>query len=420
MTPKNGPAALISARQLEAAISDVSASLGHHPEWADLWNLRGLMEAFQGKFDSAVASFEEALRRNESYSAAAANLTWANGLAAGNPPLYPASDDAAGAFLALLQAASGGDVDPSETARRQLALAMPGVEDLLATASLEKDGRLVLARFRGLGQPQYLNPGLADLLLRCARLEGIAGRSAEEARLQALGALYRGDRALYLLERGEAASRQGRSEDALQLLRAAVEARPDWHQCHQALGYELSVRGIQAEALHHFEQATRLEPAYADVQYQYGLLLHAAGRDEEAILVMGRALALNPSYVVARIALGNLLFEVDRPAEAVPHFEHALEEGIDTAALIGRFGFALHAAGNRNRAEELFLEAIARHHERPELLALYGQFLAETDRKMEARAVWKRALDANPPEWIRAEIEAMRDEIPADPRSDRS
>lgn len=131
---------------------------------------------------------------------------------------------------------------------------------------------------------------------------------------------------------------------------------------------------------------------------------------------MESALGINPSYVVARIALANLLFETSRAADAAPHFERIFEEGMDTPFLAGRFGYSLHAAGDRNRAEELFLDTISKDRNRPELLALYGQFLAETDRRLEARTVWERALATNPPDRIRAEIETMRAEVAVEDR----
>ncbi|HMB70535.1 MAG TPA: tetratricopeptide repeat protein [bacterium] len=444
MNPKTGPAALLNPRQIEAAFADLRTSLGLHPEWADLWNHRGLLEAHQGNLEAARSSLREALRRNGSYAAARANLAWVEALLAEDPADGPdltgqprgtavrdavtrlvagetpdeewSGTDPALAFLDYALAGAGTSPHDLTRSRARLAEVLPGADDLLASAGLERDGHADTNTLATLAHPARLNPDLADLLLLGARLEGIAGRTDEEERLHALAALYRGDRALYLVERGEAASRRGDSDEALRLLREAVEVQPEWQRTHQSLGYELSLRGVLKEALHHFEHAARLAPSYADILYQYGLLLHASGRNEEAIGAMGRALANNPSYVVARIALANLLFEIDRPAEAAPHYEHALEEGIETATLIGRFGYSLHASGDRNRAEELFLEAIARHRDRPELLALYGQFLAETDRKMEAHAVWRRALETGPPEWIRAEIETMRDDVPVDRR----
>jgi tetratricopeptide (TPR) repeat protein len=278
------------------------------------------------------------------------------------------------------------------------------------------DGRLDARAFADIGRPERMNPGLGDLLRRAGRLESLVGRDVDALRLHALAGLFEGGQSAFLVEEAEIASRGGRSDEALDLLLESARIRPDWARARAALGYELSRRGRALEAIEHLREAVRLEPRWADVQYQFGLLLHAAGRNEDAMRAMETALGINPSYIVARIALANLLFDTRRAADAAPHFERIFEEGMNTPFLAGRFGYALHAAGDRNRAEELFLDSIAKDRNRAELLALYGQFLAETDRRLEARTVWDRALATNPPDRIRAEIETMRAEVSVEER----
>jgi tetratricopeptide (TPR) repeat protein len=443
VTETRHPAALLDSRQTGALREDLTRRLRLHPQWPDLWNQRGLLHAHERDLKKAESDFVEAERRHRDYVNARANRSWvacllgtpAPALSSRTPPLTKAAlgfvrnlaagaapsadwteDDPGMAFLALLHAAGGHGPDSVERAHARLLQVAPESDRLLQAAGWMESGHVSVRALRGLSHPERMNPGFADLLLRASYLDAMAGRNAEAERLQAAAALYRGDIALYLVEQGETASRRGDSDTALALLREAVERNPDWHRAHQSLGYECSARGIVGEALHNLAEAVRLAPRYADVHYQYGLLLHAADMNEEATDAMGRAVAANPTYLVARIALANLLFEADRAAEAAPHYEHVLEAGIETPALAGEFGYALHAAGHRNRAEELFLDAIARHRNRPELLAHYGQFLMETDRSLEAKAVWDRALESNPSDRLRVELETLLDEIPTDRR----
>ncbi len=431
-----GPARpLLESRHVAALRESLRQDLGSHPEWPDLWNVHGLLEAHEGNLEKARSSFTEALRRNAGYRAASRNLAWVELLTGGSPVgtedmdhgavlgavrtllhgLPPragwADHDPSAAFLAAALAARSGRPAQLDEAIARLRGLLDGADDLLEAAELAEGGRVHPGRLDELARPERMNPGMSELLHRAGRLESIAGRDADALRLHALAALLDGGRAAYLVERAEIASRAGQPDEALRHLRDAVAARPAWARARAALGYELSRRGEAEESLEHFAQAARLEPRWADVRYQHGLLLHATGRNAEAVTAMEAALAINPGYLVARIALANLLFDAHRAAEAAPHYERVLEEGMDTPFLAGRFGYALHAAGDRNRAEELFLEAIAKDRRRPELLALYGQFLVETDRRYEARMVWDRALAASPPDRVRAEIETMRAEI---------
>lgn len=431
---------MLEARQTAVVRESLRTDFGAHPEWPDLWNLHGLLEAYEGNLEKARSSFAEALRRNPTYRAARSNLAWLELLTGGSPigteemdhgavlgavrtllhGLPPragwADRDPSAAFFAVGLAARSGPVAELDDALGRLRAIVPGAEELLEAADLAAGPNIDALVLRDFGRPERMNPGFSDLLRAAGRLEALTGRDLAALRLHALAALFDGGLAAYLVEEAEVAARGGRHDESLDLLLEAVRLRPDMAPARAALGFELSRRGRAEEALEHLGQAVRLQPRWADVRYQFGLLLHGVGRNDDAIRAMDEALAINPSYVVARIALANLLFESNRPAEAAPHFERVLEEGMDTPFLAGRFGYALHAAGHRNRAEELFLNAIAKDRNRPELLALYGQFLAETDRRLEARTVWDRALAIGPPDRVRAEIETMRAEISVEDR----
>jgi tetratricopeptide (TPR) repeat protein len=445
MSDRRTASGFLSKSQVASLRRGLKTEIATHPSWPDLWNLQGLLHAYEGDFAGALADFQEAMRINPAYGRARWNANWASVLAHPSRPLpfEPPKESTATQppeLLDTVRAALLSGPSPAERSPRTPALAFAllamhaaagrksefaatlealralddGIDEVFRTAGLCGAGGPDRTRIAELGNPRLVNPGLGDLLTQAGRMESLAGSADEALRLFALAALFEGNRAAFLLERADLLIREGRHDEVLPLLQEAVEARPDWYQAHLALGYELSVRGVLKDALPHLEKAVTLRPEYPDVQYQYGLLLHAAGRNEEAIRTMERALTQNPSYLVARIALANLLFEDHREADAAPHYARVFEEGIETTSLAGRFGYSLHAAGSRNRAEELFLEAISQDQERPDLLVLYGTFLAETDRLFEARTVWTRALRCEPSAETRERIQALLDDARKD------
>ncbi|MGQ0723241.1 MAG: hypothetical protein ACT4PE_16965 [Candidatus Eiseniibacteriota bacterium] len=431
---------LLHPDQVALLREDLRRALDEHPGWVDLWNARGLLHAFEGELEAARLAFHEAVSRAERYQLARWNAAWVDlllgrkdapafdagrdtrdlpqpgillhvvtRLLANRPPDPESTPENSSICFALAAAfAARREEIPARRMIGRLGASDPRLPELLMIAGLGTRERPDLARLAELGSPRMLNPGYADLFARAAATEAASGREEDALRLCALAALLRGNRAYFLVRRAEIRGRSGRSDEVLADLREAAAVDPTWYAPHAALAYELSGRGSRDEALGHAEITTRLEPYYADLLYQHGLLLHAASRDEDARGMMTAALRINPRYHVSRVALANLLFEAGREREALPHYESVLAEGMGSPLLLGRFGYSAHAAGHRARAEELFLTAISRDRDRADVLCLYGLFLAETDRTVEARAMWERALAAGPPPELRARIESLK------------
>jgi protein O-mannosyl-transferase len=102
---------------------------------------------------------------------------------------------------------------------------------------------------------------------------------------------------------GVALSRGGRTGEALEELRAAVVANPDYFQARYELAQQLHLRGLRREAEGHYRAALTLRPTWADAHSNLGILLAQEGRLDDAIKHFRKAIALEPDHLAARMNL---------------------------------------------------------------------------------------------------------------------
>ena len=97
---------------------------------------------------------------------------------------------------------------------------------------------------------------------------------------------------------------RGRSDEAFDRYRRAVQLNSAFALAHNNLGMALLRRGEAGEALEHFQRAVLLKPRYADAQNNLGAVLVQIGRIDEAIAPLESALRIDPAIVPARYSLG--------------------------------------------------------------------------------------------------------------------
>jgi Flp pilus assembly protein TadD len=128
--------------------------------------------------------------------------------------------------------------------------------------------------------------------------------------------LYYG-RALYLLDR---------FEQAINVLRTALESDPRNAQLYriEALALEGAGKSVEAEAA--FLQAIRLNGTSApneDPEIDYGVFLYRAGRATDALTPLKKATERHPDAARAQLELGCVLLALDRVPEAAAHLQRA-------------------------------------------------------------------------------------------------
>ncbi|MDR3702312.1 MAG: tetratricopeptide repeat protein [Candidatus Sulfopaludibacter sp.] len=128
--------------------------------------------------------------------------------------------------------------------------------------------------------------------------------------------LYFG-RTLYLLDR---------FDQAVNVLRTALENDPQNPQIYRIEALALEASGKAGEAETVFREAIRLEKhsqPNEDPSIDYGVFLYRQGRAEASLEPLQAALARHPDASRAQLELGCVLLALDRVEQAAAHLERA-------------------------------------------------------------------------------------------------
>jgi len=154
----------------------------------------------------------------------------------------------------------------------------------------------------------------------------------------------------------------GEAAQAVELLRAAIAARPGQAVYHNNLGNALRALGEGDAAERAYRDALTCDPDYALAHYNLGALLLDLGSTSFARDALERALALHPGLAPAALALSGLLLRAG-----------------DTAA-----------------AEECLSAALAAEPSQPDLLVELAHLLRRASRSDEAIACLERVIGVAP------------------------
>jgi tetratricopeptide (TPR) repeat protein len=200
--------------------------------------------------------------------------------------------------------------------------------------------------------------------------------------------------ALYLL--GIAAGRQGRAQEAAELLGRAAAANPRHADAHFNHGVALGESGRFPEAVAAYARALALAPGNADAHYNQGVALDTLERGEEALAAYERAIALRPDYAQAHHNRGVALGRLGRAAESLAAFERAIALRPDYAAAHNHRGAALAALGRAEDALAAYDRAAQLAPDYPEAHNHRAIALHDLDRAGESLAAAERALALSP------------------------
>jgi protein O-GlcNAc transferase len=278
---------------------------------------------------------------------------------------------------------------PSRSGTRDLA------ELLQQATTLHQHGQLADAE-RCYRQLLNTQPGHAEARHLFGILRFQQGRSDEALELIAAALKDKPNYPDALYNRGNIFAALGRFEDAVASYDQALALRADYAEAHQNRGNALLRLGRHAEALASYERVLALQPGFPDAHNNRGAALKELGRLEDALASYRRAVGLRSGYVEAIANCGHVLLELGRHSEALTRYDAALAlNPNDIGALSGR-GNVLSALNRPDEALVHFERALGINGDHTDALCGYGQVLEELGRFDEALAIFDRAVAAEP------------------------
>src|SRR3984957_2767514 len=189
---------------------------------------------------------------------------------------------------------------------------------------------------------------------------------------------------------------EGRDQDALNQIEAALAIQPDAAEALATRGNILIWLKRLDEALASFNQAIAKKPDYAEALYNRGNCRQYLGQHEDAVADYSRALVLNPGSEPALTNRGNALRKLGRFSEGLTDYEAALHRR-------PRDPLAIYHKANALKDLQRFDEALADYDRAlaldPDLAAAWnnrGMVLRDLSRPAEALASFDRALALKP------------------------
>jgi tetratricopeptide (TPR) repeat protein len=183
--------------------------------------------------------------------------------------------------------------------------------------------------------------------------------------------------------------------DALRTIRTAQEA-PREPEALYAHAVTLWREGRRDEAIKLMDAALHLKPDFADALCMGGYMLSECGKPQSAMRFYRRALELDDSLVTGHINFGKLLFAAGRFAEALASFETATKLAPhDPDAWCSRAG-TLRELGRLEESIEAAASALSLRHDFPEGAINLGNALLKLDRNEEALEAYLRASKPGP------------------------
>ncbi|WP_316234191.1 sulfotransferase [Bradyrhizobium sp. SZCCHNR1098] len=151
---------------------------------------------------------------------------------------------------------------------------------------------------------------------------------------------------------------QGLIDEAMALLRRAIDNKPQHLDAHFALGNLLYTAGKDIEAAKHYLKVLDFSPEHAETHNNIANVLLRQGHRERAIEHYKRAIASRPDYADAYGNLGNAFLELNRLEESIEQNLLAIKIKPERFGSYNNLGVAYQALGRFEEATAAFQKAL--------------------------------------------------------------
>ncbi len=202
-----------------------------------------------------------------------------------------------------------------------------------------------------------LNPGYAEAHMNLGTILSHRGKyEAAEAHFAEAAWLHPGDdKARNNL--GKVLYTQGKDEGAVAQFTEALRLNPGFADAHNNLAVVLDKQGKYEAAVAHFTEALRLNPNLADAHDNLGTILSSRGKYAEAETHYAEVARLRPGDEKAHNNLGKVLFKRGKYEAAAAHFTEALRLNPGSVDAHYNLGLVFSHLGKYEAARAEFAEA---------------------------------------------------------------
>ena len=158
---------------------------------------------------------------------------------------------------------------------------------------------------------------------------------------------------------GEALSKNGDYDEAIQEFNEAIRLNPGFAPAHYGRGEIYFQRGDYQQAIRDFTRTIGLAPDYTFAYYSRGVANERTGETEEAILDFTHTVRLKPSYAPAYNDRARALYSLGHLREALRDSEQAISIAPGTPTYLATNSLILAALGRREGAFATLEQAMA-------------------------------------------------------------